>query len=119
MRFTVGGLPSGATILSAQLKLYVTNDSTSGGVFNQITNNTWLENLTWNSKPAVDGVQFAALGPAALNSFVDLDLTSAITGNGIYCFAISLPNTNTNTVGYASREASNVANRPRLIVILQ
>ena len=44
-------------------------DTTSGGVFNQITNNTWLENLTWNSKPAVDGVQFAALGPAALNSF--------------------------------------------------
>jgi len=50
---------------------------------------------------------------------LDLDLISAITGNGIYCFAISLPNTNTNTVGYASREASNVANRPRLIVILQ
>ena len=53
---------------------------------------------------------------AALNSTMEVDLTSAITGNGSYSFAISLPSTNTNTLGYASREYSTVANRPQLIV---
>jgi hypothetical protein len=50
---------------------------------------------------------------------MDIDLTSVIAGNGTYNFAISLPSANTNTLGYASREASTVANRPKLTIMLQ
>jgi len=116
MRFTVSGLPAGAAISSAKLRLYVTNDSTSGGIFNTMTNASWAENITWNTKPAIDGPQVATLGAAALNSTVEVDLTSAIAGNGAYSFAISLPSANTNTLAYTSREGSTVANRPQLIV---
>jgi hypothetical protein len=116
VRFIVSGLPDGAVVQTAKLRLYVTNDSTSGGVLNQITNNTWLENTTWNNKPQIDGAQLAALGPAALNSTVEINLTGAIGGNGTYSFAITLPSTNTNTLGYASREASTTANRPSLVI---
>jgi hypothetical protein len=35
---------------------------------------------------------------------------------GAYSFAITLPTANTNTLGYASKEASTTANRPQLIV---
>jgi hypothetical protein len=42
-----------------------------------------------------------------------------ITGNGSYSFALSLPSSNTNTLGYASRQASTVANRPQLIITTQ
>ncbi|MEO7911346.1 MAG: Ig-like domain-containing protein, partial [Roseiflexaceae bacterium] len=116
IRFNVSGLPAGAAVSSAKLRLYVTNDSTSGGVFNAITNTSWAENITWNTKPAIDGPQLATLGVAALNSTVEVDLTSAIGGNGSYSFAIGLPNANTNTLAYASREYSTVASRPQLIV---
>jgi len=116
LRFTVSGLPAGAVVQSAKLRLYVTNDSTSGGTFNRISNTTWAEGITWNTKPAIDGAQLAVLGAAALNSTVEVDLTATITGNGTYSIAISLPSSNGNTLGYASREASSVTTQPQLII---
>jgi hypothetical protein len=47
---------------------------------------------------------------------VEVDLTGAIAGNGTYSFAITLPSTNSNTLGYASREASSIGNRPQLVL---
>ncbi len=56
----------------------------------------------------------------ALNQVVEVVLpVGTMTGNGSYSFAISLPSSNTNTLGYASRQASTVANRPQLIVTTQ
>lgn len=69
IRFTVTGLPAGTSISSAKLRLYITNDSTSGGVFNRITSNSWAESITWNTQPAIDGAQLATLGAAAADSF--------------------------------------------------
>ncbi len=119
IRFTVTGLPAGATISTAKLHLYVTNDSTSGGVFNRITSNSWAESITWNTQPAIDGTQLATLAAVPMDTFVDVDITAAITGNGTYSFAITLPAANTNTLAYASKEASTPANRPQLIVTTQ
>ncbi len=119
LRFTVSGLPAGAVVQNAKLRLYVTNDSTSGGSFNSVSNTSWAENITWNNKPAIDGPLLATLGAVTLNLSYEVDVTSAITGNGSYSFAITLPDTNTNTLGYASREASTTDNRPQLIVTTQ
>src|SRR4029078_499133 len=117
IRFTVGSLPAGAVVQSAKLRLYVTNDSTSGGVFKQMTNTSWAESSTGNSKPAIDGPQFASLGAVALNSTVEIDLASVIPGNDSFSFAISLPNSNSNTLGYASKEATTTSQRPQLIIV--
>jgi hypothetical protein len=119
IRFTVSGLPAGAVVQAAKLRLFVTNDSTSGGVFNRISNTSWSENITWNTKPAIDGPVVTTLGAVALNSTVEINLGGIVTGDGSYSFAISLPNANTNTLGYASREASTISNRPQLIITLQ
>jgi hypothetical protein len=116
LRFNVDGLSAGATVSAARLRLYVTNDSTSGGVFNHITNTTWAENVTWNTRPNVDGLQVATLGPVALDATVEINLTGTITGNGIYNFAITLPSNITNGLAYASREASSVATQPQLVI---
>jgi len=116
----VTGLPAGASVSSAKLRLVVTNDSTSGGIFQRITNNSWAETITWNTKPAVDGAQLASVGAVTLNQVVEVVLpVEMITANGSYSFAISLPSSNTNTLGYASRQASTVANRPQLIITTQ
>ena len=118
IRFVISGLPAGAIVQSARLRLYVTNDSTSGGIFNQISNNSWTESSTWASRPSIDGAQLAALGAVSLNSTVEVDLVSAIPGDGSYSFAISLPSANTNTLGYASKEAGTLSQRPQLIVAI-
>jgi hypothetical protein len=120
LRFDVTGLPAGASVSAAKLRLVVTNDSTSGGIFQRITNNAWAETITWNTKPAVDGAQLASVGAVALNQVVEVVLpVGTITGNGSYSFAISMPSANTNTLAYASRQASTVANRPQLIITTQ
>jgi hypothetical protein len=116
LRFTVSGLPAGVAVSSAKLRLYVTNDSTSGGIVQSVSTNTWPEALTWAGKPAIDGPALATLGAVGVNTFVEIDLGTAIAGNGSYSFAITLPASVTNTVGYASRENGTVGNRPQLIV---
>jgi hypothetical protein len=116
IRFDVSGLPAGASVSSARLRLYVTNASTSGGTINAISNAGWAENITWNTKPTIDGAQLAVLGAVAVNTAIEVDLGGAINGNGSYSFAITLPSANTNTLGYASRENSAAGNRPQLVV---
>jgi hypothetical protein len=116
LRFNVSGLPAGANIASARLRLVVVNDSTGGGVFSPVTNTSWPESITWNTRPAIGGPALATLGAVALNQAVEVDVAGAIGGNGAFSFAISMPSANTNTVGYASRENSTAANRPRLVI---
>jgi hypothetical protein len=117
--FTVSGLPAGVVVGSAVLRLVVTNDSTSGGIFSRVSDTTWNENMTWSTPPPAIGSQLASVGAVALNAVVDVDLTGTIVSNGDYCFAISLSSANTNTLGYASRENTTPASRPQLIVRLQ
>jgi hypothetical protein len=122
LRFSVGGIPAGATIASAQLKIYVTTDSVSGGIVSSITNTSWNETdkpITWTTRPAIDGPVRATLGGAALNTWITVDVTAAIGGNGEYSFAISQPSNVTDTVGYASRDNSTAANRPQLVIVTQ
>ena len=59
-------------------------------------------------------------GAVTLNQVVEVELpVGTITGNGGYSFAITLPSSNTNTLGYASRQTSTAANRPQLIITTQ
>src|SRR6266511_1837257 len=78
LRFTVGGIPAGTDVQSARLRMVVINDSTSGGIISAISNTTWAEDITWNTRPAVDGPQLVQLGPVALNQVVEVDVTAAI-----------------------------------------
>jgi unsaturated chondroitin disaccharide hydrolase len=118
IRFVVAGIPAGAAINSAKLHLFVVNDSSGGGTFYRITNTSWPESTTWNTKPSIDGPQLSTLGAVTLNAAVEVDLTPAVAGNGTYSFAIAMPGTNTNNLAYASREATTVTSRPRLDVMI-
>jgi hypothetical protein len=119
IRFEVAGLPEGAAIQSAKLRLTVTNDSTAGGAISAVTSNAWAESINWNTRPAIDGPQLASLGAVAANAVVEIDVAAAIAGNGTYSFAIALPITNTNTVGYASKENTTATKRPQLVIGVQ
>jgi hypothetical protein len=111
LRFNVAGL-NGA-VQSARLRLNVVNGSSFGGTVYSISNNSWGEDtLTFNNKPVIDGPALGVLGPVNVGDIVELDVTPAIDGNGIFSFAID--SSNRNGADYRSRE--DLTNPPELII---
>jgi hypothetical protein len=80
IRFTIGGLSADAVIQAVKLRLVTTNDSTGKTLFSSMSNASWPENITWNTKPAIDGPQVSQLGPVAVGQVVELDQTPPIHG---------------------------------------
>lgn len=119
LKFVVAGIND--PIQSVKLRLYVTDPSSVGGSIFLVSNNylnsttPWAENeLTWQNAPLLTGTVLSTLKNVSVNSWVEFDVTSAITGDGTYSFGIS--STSTNAVYYNSREAAS--NMPQLVVNL-
>ncbi len=103
VKFTVSGLSGPPT--SVKLRLYVTDASTSGGDW-FLVSNSWTENtVNWNNKPALPASPVASAGAITAGTWVDIDLTSAITGNGTYSFMAT--STSTNTAQFSSTQGTN------------
>jgi len=115
--FTVANLPADAEIVSATLRLTVVNDSTLGGQVYDMGGTAWPDSISWNSRPTITGPLLASIGPVFLNQVVEVNVGAAVHGNGIYSFAITAPDTTTNTVGYASRESTLAGAGPALVVV--
>ncbi len=105
-------------IASARLRLYVTDSSSNGGsvysVANTYTGTTtpWTETgLIWNNAPVISGSPLASTGQVTSGQWEEIDLTSAVTGDGTYCFALSTPSS--DVARYTSREGTN---KPQLII---
>jgi hypothetical protein len=96
-------------VLSAKLRLYVTNASVDGGSIYWVSNDyldtttPWEEiGLTWSNAPAISGAALGSVGAAAGNSWVEVELTAAIAGNGSYSFG--LQTNSSNRVIYSTKE---------------
>jgi hypothetical protein len=109
LKFTVSGLAGAAS--SAKLRLFVKNGSPAGGAVHGLTSNSWGElTVTWNTMPAL-GSLLGNIGNAPINTWVEVNVTSAITGNGTFSFAIA--GASNDISYYASHEA---AQKPELVV---
>ena len=108
--FTTSGLAG--PVKSAHLRLFVNDASPDGGSVYAV-GNTWTETgINCNNAPVLPGSAIRAIGATApVGSWVDVDLGTAITGNGTYSFAID--NNSTNSAYYSSRQGTNA---PQLIV---
>ncbi|TMA65248.1 MAG: DNRLRE domain-containing protein, partial [Deltaproteobacteria bacterium] len=96
-------------VAAARLRLVVGKGSSassdSGGRLHAITSCGWNElSMTWKTQPAIDGPLLGQAGPVLLSQAVDYDLTSAIGGDGVHCFALDTPSL--NNVEYNSKEAA-------------
>ncbi|TMA57365.1 MAG: DNRLRE domain-containing protein [Deltaproteobacteria bacterium] len=116
LRVSVSGV-SARSVSGAHLKLQVataTNaGSVTGGSIHAITSCTWDEKtVTWDTQPAIDGPALATMGAVAAGQVVDFDVTSAIHGDGIYCFAIDT--ISADGADYNSREGTG--QHPALVV---
>jgi len=92
LRFSISGMPQGGP-LHARLRLFVPNGSDGAAanlyVFRAPTD--WDEHiLTWNLQPAL-GDQLGVSDATPLNegTWVEIDLGGAVSGDGLYSFAIT------------------------------
>ncbi len=105
----LSGIPT-----SARLRLFVTDESNSGGSLYRVPN-TWSEStIVWSNKPALPATSLATAGSAPAGTWVEFDVSSAILGPGTVSFALA--GGTTNSVLYWSREGTNP---PELVVETQ
>src|SRR5258706_2069396 len=110
LRFNVNDIHS--TVTQATLLLYTTSTSTIGYQVGSVTDNTWDEaKLTYTNSPALGAVESSS-GSFSSNTWVSVDVTSLITGNGVYDLGVST--TSTSSISFNSRDAA--ANTPQLVI---
>lgn len=94
LKFDVNGVEP---IHSAKLRLFVRDKSFDGGSLFHVSNDldgggggAWDErNIVWNNAPALTGDPVAEAGTVFLERWVELDVSSVVTGNGTYSFGLS------------------------------
>jgi hypothetical protein len=113
LRFHVQGLTS--PITKATLRMFSGSSSSLGYQIHGVSNTTWSEDtLTYNNAPAV-GELIGSSGEITVSTWTTVDLTSHITGNGV--FDLALTSASYNALSFFSRESSY--NRPELVIETQ
>ena len=109
VRFDLSSFTS--PIVSAKLRLFVTDPSDVGGrVF--ATSGAWTETgIKWSNKPAPIGGLVASAGTVGTNVWVEFDVTSAVVAGGPVNFV--LQSTSSNSCYYSTREGPNP---PQLVI---
>ncbi|SEU33134.1 DUF7594 domain-containing protein [Stigmatella erecta] len=112
LRFAVAGLTR--PVVSAKLRVFSTNPSSQGPAV-YATGATWNEHgVTWATRPARQGPAVVTAGPVPIDTWVELDVTPLVSGNGAVSLAL-IP-TGTDGADFRSREAG--ARAPELVVTL-
>ncbi len=115
LRFVVNSLPAGP-IVKAVIRLNTTSAANAGTIdaTEVHTTTTWDEaTITHNNKPALDAPVISnTAGPLVPSQTVDLDVTSVVTGNGTYNFA--LKDLGADRSEFVSREGG--AGGPQLLI---
>ena len=115
LRFVIEGIPVGATLLDARLRLYSTESSSAGvAIHGGVTESDWSEeDIRFIDAPLFDPVPQATSGPIGSDQWIEIDVSGLVTGNGT--INLVLTTTDTSIVSFASREADE-ARRPHVIV---
>ena len=110
LRFQLQGLTG--TVRRATLRIFANSASTSGINIHRVSENTWSEStIHYNNAPSF-GSAIGSFSPVGAGSWISIDVTAYITGNGTYNLALTTPGS--TAISFASRQAG--ANAPQLIV---
>ncbi|HEX9013049.1 MAG TPA: DNRLRE domain-containing protein, partial [Anaerolineaceae bacterium] len=110
LRFRVTG--AGLPITRALLRVYANSASSSGISLLPVSDNTWSETgITFANAP-LPGSQAALSGAVAAGTWKILDVTSLVSGDGLFSFALGTPGS--TAISLASRESG--ANAPQLVL---
>jgi hypothetical protein len=111
LRFNVLGIDG--TVLSAKLRLYVTNGTTNGPAL-YTAPNTWSEpGITWNNRPPRNPTVIEDEGSIPKNTWVEFNVLSVVNGDGTYTFNVRPMST--DGLDANSRESTS-PNKPQLVI---
>ena len=97
----------------ATLKVYNVTGGTGFSV-RDVPSDTWSETtLNWNNKPAYSSTVTSSVGSFAVNTWVSIDVTPLVTGDGTYSFALT--SSATTPMDFTAKEYG-AANAPQLVV---
>lgn len=115
IRFDISGMNS--AIQNAKLRVYCTTNGTANGPAVYLANSSWTESgtggVTWNTQPALLNGAVDNKGSIGANSWVEYDVTSLVSGNGTYTFALVADGS--DGVVFSSREGTAP---PQLVVTM-
>ena len=110
IRFSVSGVAG--TVTRATVRVYVTSGSVDGPDVH-LTGSQWTETgITWSNRPARVGSVLDDAGAVPTGSWIELDVTGVVTGNGVYSFVLATGSTDGTNL--ASRQ--DPANKPQLVI---
>jgi hypothetical protein len=107
LRFDVQGV---SDFSSATLHIDVESSATIGFEVRAVADNTWSEGITYATAPPV-GAVVASSGPVATGTWIDLDVSALVSGNGLVSLALTTDGS--TAIRLASRESTSP---PELIV---
>jgi chitodextrinase len=106
LRFDVSGI---GTAIRATLRVYA-NSASSAGFEARPASGTWDETVTFDTAPSV-GDRISGSGAFVADAYAEVDVTAAITGNGVFEFG--LIGLDPTAVSYGSRESTTP---PQLVI---
>ena len=112
LRFSVQGIT--APVTRATLLVYAT--SGTGTAYNVYTaSGSWTETtITYNNAPAIGGLGWLIQCADWAGSWTSVDVTNLVGGNSVVDLVMTT--TDATAVAFSSRESSNPANPPQLVV---
>jgi hypothetical protein len=109
LRFEISGLQGAVT--HATLKLFARSNSSAGLTLHPVSDNGWGESaITYANAPTI-GVKVAESGPMSSGTYVSVDATPLVKGNGGVSMAVNTISATLKTLD--SREGTN---KPSLVV---
>lgn len=109
LRFNVAGLSG--SVANATLRLFVQSDSTIGFDILQVADDTWGETAVTYSTAPTNGALINSSGGFTAGTWIEIDVTSYVTGEDQFSFAVISSDGNRLTI--SSREGTNP---PELVV---
>lgn len=111
IRFTITGIAG--PIQNAQLRVYDTTNASEDGPAVYATGTSWAETqITWNNRPARVSQELDNQDSISTDSWVEYDVTAAVTGNGTFSFVLAADSSDAAT--FSSRQGSQP---PELMII--
>lgn len=115
LKFTVSGIPAGATNVKATLKVYANTTSTDAVEAHLANSSSWSEStLVLSNAPGEQATVLAKTAGTTQGAWSSFDVSAGVAGNGTVSFVLSVP-AGGAIVDFASKEAG-AATAPSLTV---
>ena len=112
VQFTVTGISS--SVQNARVRLYNTTNASENGPAIYATHTSWTESeITWDQRPERTSEELDNRDSISEDSWVEYDVTGAVTGNGSFSFVLAADSNDAAT--FSSRQGSQP---PELVITL-